>query len=133
MPSGNTDPSPPPPPPSSLPDVDAYRPLITKLSVSQSFTGDKLDYAKSNWTTWSTKILIKLALNGLKGYITGTASCPLATSEPRAHANWLHNDELAFNFILDNIEDREQTPVVTKKTAKECWVLLLAQSNPYLG
>ena len=120
MPSRNTDPSL-PPPPSSLPDVDAYRPLITKLSVSQSFTGDKLDHAKSNWTAWSTKILIKLALNGLKGYIMGTASCPLATSKPHAHANWLHNDELAFNFILDNIEDREQTLVITKKMAKECW------------
>ncbi|KAF8331779.1 hypothetical protein F5887DRAFT_1175828 [Amanita rubescens] len=79
-------------------DPDTYRPSIPRLSISQTFAGDRLDH--------------------------GTITRPAATTEPRAHANWGENDDLALNFILQNIDESEQEFVLTDEavtTSKACW------------
>src|SRR6266850_6402625 len=94
--------------PTSTTNFDAYRPSIRSLSVTKNFTGEKLDHAKSNWSQWSRQFLITLALNSLKGYVKGTVKKPQESAEPCAHCNWLKNDELALNLILENIDEWEQ-------------------------
>ena len=60
------------PNPSGTYDPDTYRPSIPRLSLSQTFTGDRLDHVKGNWKGWSQKMTIALGLNRLKGYVSGT-------------------------------------------------------------
>ncbi len=59
---------------------------------------------------------IALGLNRLKGYVKGTITRPAATTEPRAHANWGENDDLALNFILQNIDESEQEFILADDT-----------------
>ena len=72
---------------------------------------------------WSRKNLILLALNSLKGYVQGNIAKPCETTEPHAHNNWLANDDLAFNFVLENIDEWEQEFIMDagETTAKGCW------------
>ncbi|KAM6501609.1 hypothetical protein JOM56_001586 [Amanita muscaria] len=93
--------------PKTSQELDAYRPSVRSLSITQKFSGEKLDQDKGNWQQWNKKILITLALNSLKGYVKGTTTKPDANKEPHAHTNWLGNDELAHNLILDNIDECE--------------------------
>jgi hypothetical protein len=110
--------------PKSKVELDAYRPSIRSLSISKNFSGEKLSHDKSNWQQWNRQFLITLALNSLKGYVKGTVNKPDKNAEPRAHANWLKNDELALHLTLENINEHEQEYVADATTSKGCWDLL---------
>jgi hypothetical protein len=105
-----------------LRDSDVLGPSIPRLSIHTMFQGEKLDQLKSNWTTWSSDILIALTLNGLDEYVEGTLSQPSASTDPRAHARWKANDYLACGYLLQYIDSRERQLVKhTTTTANAYW------------
>ncbi|KAK2467749.1 hypothetical protein APHAL10511_000044 [Amanita phalloides] len=101
--------------------TNTLKPSVPRLSIHTTFQGEKLDQLKSNWTTWNPDILIALTLNGLDEYIEGTLTQPNATSEPRTHANWKANNQLAHGFLLQYIDSRERDHVKDTTSAKACW------------
>jgi hypothetical protein len=112
---------------SSASDVDGLKPAITRLSITQSFPGEKLDRQKSNWKAWSRQIRIYLSLNGLDEYVNGTLEQPPIATEPRAHVNWQRNDHLAYNYLLQNVDENEQEYIESQESGKACWATLEAR------
>ncbi|KAG6867635.1 hypothetical protein C0995_004728, partial [Termitomyces sp. Mi166 len=79
---------------------DASMPSISERIIRHKWEGTKYSRADGNFHQWTEKLKDALILNGIYAYVfKPILSCPNATIEPRAHANWQLNDRLAITFM----------------------------------
>ncbi|KAJ3481473.1 hypothetical protein NLJ89_g12209 [Agrocybe chaxingu] len=100
-------------------ETDAARPSVPLIHSTTLYSGQKLDKLKGNWEEWKDAIYPMACLSGLWAYMSGSATCPDKSFEPRAYANWVQNDERACAFIYDAIEPSEKKAVSTHLTSAE--------------
>ena len=83
---------------------DDTRPSITLNRASTPFPGEKLSKTKGNYRQWYEDMLIHLMGNCLFDYVEGDATAPLITLKPRAHKNWMANDQQAWSIIAGSVD-----------------------------
>ncbi|KAJ3493647.1 hypothetical protein NLJ89_g10967 [Agrocybe chaxingu] len=107
-------------------ETDAMRPSVPLIQNATLFSGKKLDKLKGNWEEWKEEIYPTACMSGLWGYMSGSAICPNKSSEPRAHTNWVQNDERACAFLYDAIEvsERRATGGMHSANAAKYWTML---------
>ncbi|KAM6491094.1 hypothetical protein JOM56_013333 [Amanita muscaria] len=115
-------------------DADTNRPSVPRISISQSFAGEKLDHLKSNWRDWSDEFHIALMLNGLDArpsngvygytaFLHGNIIINVLIDHEKWHTAW---DE-ALGVLLASRErlwpnkENEQKLLATQPSAKDCW------------
>ena len=92
----------------------------------QTYTGDKLDKSKANYTWWRTHADLFLTSCSLRGYVTGRIPPPPST-EPHALANWQADDEMAAALLFGTLDETEWQFLDRSLGAKACWDAIVAR------
>lgn len=107
--------------------LDVTHPSISSLHVNEGHWGPHalLDKTLNNWPSWSQHMILVLRLSkGLHAYINPKSTCPLESVEPRAHRNYLSNDDTVRAFILMKCADAEHPTIISCDTAVDMWAAL---------